>query len=100
MTSPSSSKRSRSTPCVAGCWGPMLIVIRRVSGIGLISFFFLQTDGKRLVEIHTLEGIILPQGMAGKIVRKQDAPQIGMTAERDPQQTVNFPLHPVRSLPD
>src|SRR3979409_1259747 len=33
--SPSSSRTSRSTPCVLGCWGPMLTVIvsARISGI-------------------------------------------------------------------
>ena len=26
--SPSSSSSSRSTPCVDGCWGPMLMIMR------------------------------------------------------------------------
>src|SRR5438270_9474942 len=31
-TSPSSFKRTRSTPCVLGCWGPILSSIHSVDG--------------------------------------------------------------------
>ncbi len=38
IVSPSSSSTRRSTPCVLGCWGPMLTVIISVlmSGISLV----------------------------------------------------------------
>ena len=36
MTSPSSSSTSRSTPCVLGCWGPMLTVIVSVRISGMV----------------------------------------------------------------
>src|SRR3989339_1611777 len=99
MISPSSSRRSRSTPCVAGCWGPILTVMKRVSAIGLISFFFGEPNTKRPVEVIPLPGEFLSQGMADKIIRKQDAPQIGMIAEGDPEHVVHLPFHPIRALP-
>src|SRR5476649_2437386 len=48
--SPSSSRTRRSTPCVLGCWGPMLTVITSVliSGIRLassLSHLFLGVPG-------------------------------------------------------
>src|SRR3974390_886482 len=36
--SPSSSRTSRSTPCVLGCWGPMLTVIVSVRNSGIVVF--------------------------------------------------------------
>src|SRR4029453_18389246 len=84
-TSPSSSSTSRSTPCVLGCWGPMLTVIVSVcsSATSVRPFHavpfeicpeFLFADLERLVGLRSLadlDGIILALRMSFPIVRHE-----------------------------
>src|SRR6185312_6845103 len=93
IVSPSSSSTSRSTPCVLGCWGPMLTVIVSVGTASTtmgpfqavpfeICPEFLFADLERLVGLRHLAdlyGIVLALRMSFPIVRHEQAPKIRMT---------------------
>src|SRR6202011_5575766 len=110
MFSPSSSITTRSTPCVDGCCGPMLRVIRCLpisSGVGCASSMptlvlsscmaFLFVLVAVLVAVHR---IVLAQWMAFPIGRHHDAAQVGVIAETDSEHVESFALVPVRAAPD
>src|SRR5688572_29297359 len=98
MTSPSSSSTSRSTPCVLGCWGPMLTVIVSVrsSAIGRVAICsvrafdavalqvgpeFLLGDLERLVGLRRLpdlDRVVLALRVAFPVLRHQQPPQVRM----------------------
>src|SRR6185369_9803681 len=91
--SPSSSSATRSTPCVLGCWGPMLSVMVSLRTIAdLLVREFLQggrrLDAPRRVvrERHLFVAgrRVLPQRPAHPVLGEQDARQVGMPGERDP----------------
>src|SRR6267143_4968277 len=100
-TSPSSFNRTRSTPCVLGCWGPMLSSIQSVGGscsgpngscagpgpngswamrlsatdrVGLQPFKLLVAEDDRLAE----GDVILAQRVAFPALRHQQPAQVGM----------------------
>src|SRR5438128_7152798 len=98
-TSPSSFSRTRSTPCVLGCWGPMLSSIHSASGscsgpkaswvtrvsvsatdgVGLQPFEFLVAEDDRLPE----GDVVLAQREPFPGFRHQDAAQVGVAVEAD-----------------
>src|SRR5579864_3908042 len=116
--SPSSLSRTRSTPCVLGCWGPMLrsihsasgscsgpkkstpnpwvVVVSATDGVGLQPFEFRVAENHRLAK----GDIVLAQGMSFPGFRHQDAAEIGVTIEGDAQQIPGLPLMPVGRRPD
>src|SRR6184192_742114 len=114
--SPSSFSRTRSTPCVLGCWGPMLSSIHsdsgscsgpnaswvtRVSvsatdGIGLQPFEFLVAEDDRLPE----GDVVLAQREPFQGVWHQDAAQVGMAVKADAEQVPGLAFVPVGGGPD
>src|SRR6185295_282460 len=42
-----------------------------------------------------VDGVVLPERIALPVVREEDAPQVGMTLENDPEHVVALALHPV-----
>src|SRR5215813_7545946 len=91
--SPSSSSATRSTPCVEGCWGPMLSVMVSLRTVADLLGSKLLQGGRRLDasrgvvrERHLLvaERRILAQRPAHPVLGQQDARQVGMAGERDP----------------
>src|SRR5215471_9713192 len=97
--SPSSSSATRSTPCVLGCWGPMLSVmvsLRTVADLLGCEFLQrrrrLQAAGRVVRERHLFvaERRILPQRPAHPILGEQDARQVRVPGERDPVEVVRL----------
>src|SRR5687767_343922 len=113
MISPSSSSTSRSTPCVLGCWGPMLTVIvslrssatsvRPPHAIALeVRSELLFTDFERLVgfcRLANLHRIVLALWMALPVVGHQQAPEIGMIGKHDAEHVPHFALEPAGRRP-
>src|SRR6202140_4963286 len=122
-TSPSSFSRTPRTPCVLGCWGPMLSSIHSVGGscsgpngswagpgpngscamrvsatdrVGLHPFKLLVAEDDRLAE----GDVILPQGMPFPALGHQDPAQIGVPVELDPEEVPGLAFVPVRGRPD
>src|SRR5580765_8440579 len=91
--SPSSSSRSRSTPCVEGCCGPMLMIMVscRISpeesrsgasvgvpciGLGRRALIDGRDEGAVVPRVHTAELLVLPQREALPIVGEEDAGEV------------------------
>src|SRR3972149_6448759 len=111
MTSPSRSNTRRSTPCVAGCCGPMLrvSVSRRWAAMarllplrGNLGDDLAGDLGDAADELHRLldQRIVLAQGMPLPVVRHEDAGQVGVAAEANAEEGVHLALQPVRRRPD
>src|SRR3954468_18300701 len=125
MTSPSSSSTNLSTPCVLGCCGPMLTVIVSVRSSAISVFssagrrrlvrrsphtiplhvrpelflgHFQRLVGlRRLLDLHR---VVLAPWMPFPVVGHQQAAQIGVTVEHDPEHVPHFALGPAGSRPD
>src|SRR6185503_6931189 len=118
--SPSSRSTTRSTPCVLGCCGPMLITSSLVSNIaprtvpGVSSAFPVLLNVRlfaRLAQLQPVdrvfheqlarpfERIVLPLRKALPVVRHQDAPPIGVAGEVHPEHVVHLALQPVCGEP-
>src|SRR5438128_6729643 len=122
-TSPSSFSRTRRTPCVLGCWGPMLSSIQSVGGscsgpngswagpgpngscamrvsatdrVGLQPFKLLVAEDDRLAEGN----VILSQRMAFPGLGHQQPAQVGVRVELDAEQVPGLAFVPVRGRPD
>src|ERR1051325_1974111 len=91
-TSPSRTSSRRSTPCVDGCCGPMLMVRSSRSSVSAI-------NPSRYREIDGLaaQGLSSSQGVALPIVGQHDPLQIGMARELDAKQVEDFAFIPVRA---
>src|SRR3954469_1120905 len=125
MTSPSSSSTSLSTPCVLGCCGPMLTVIVSVRSSAISCFRRRACGGlvrrsphpiplhvrpelflghfQRLVGLRRLlylHRVVLAPWMPFPVVGHQQAAQIGVTVEHDPEHVPHFALGPAGSRPD
>src|SRR5215467_14676642 len=106
IVSPSSSSSNRSTPCVDGCCGPMLRVMRRspdeASASGSAVAIGLRGSSLMIRRSYSVAGhrVVFPQRMSFPIIWHQDAPQIRMIPELDPEQVECFPLKPVGRAPD
>src|SRR5438552_8511800 len=114
--SPSSFSRTRSTPCVLGCWGPMLSSIHSASGScsGPKASWVTRvstpaTDGIRLQSVKFLvaeddrlpEGdVVLAQREPFPGFRHQDAAQVGVAVEADAEQISGLTFVPVGGGPD
>src|SRR5262249_19304940 len=114
--SPSRRSTTRSTPCVLGCCGPMLITSSFVSnispwsvlGCGLLNVGLFP----RLTQLQpvdrafhqqlagTFERIVLPLRIALPVFRHQNAAAIGMSFEVDAEHVEHFAFEPVRGRPD
>src|SRR2546421_2719392 len=121
-TSPSSLRRTRSTPCVLGCWGPILSSIHSVDGscsgpngsgagpgpngscatfvsatdgVGLQPFKLLVTEDDRLAE----GDVILPARVAFPALGHQQPAKVRMPVELDAEQIPGLALVPVGSRP-
>src|SRR5437879_11087926 len=114
-TSPSSFSLIRSTPCVLGCWGPMLsyihslpssrastpsgrvwVKVSATDGVGLQPFELLVREDHGFAE----RDVVLAQWKALPGVRHQDPAQVGMAVELDPEQVPGLALEPVGGPPD
>src|SRR5579864_7305328 len=112
--SPSRRSTTRSTPCVLGCCGPMLMTSSSVSNIAprtvccsmagtLLTFrLFLRLTEPQPVErvFHQqlagpLERIVLALRETLPVLRHEDAPTIGVTGEVDAEHVPYFTLEPV-----
>src|SRR5258708_34464402 len=118
--SPSRRSTTRSTPCVLGCCGPMLITSSLVSNIapwtvvGLSSALPVVLNvrlvarraqfqpGDRVFHQQlagALERIVLPLREALPVVRHQNAPAIGVAGEVHPEHVVHLAPQPVGGGP-
>src|SRR3979409_2631159 len=118
--SPSSRSTTRSTPCVLGCCGPMLITSSLVSNIaprtvpGTSSALPVLLNVRlfaRLAKLEpverifhqqfarTFERIILPLRKALPVVWHQNTPAIGVPGDVHPEHVVYLALQPVRGGP-
>src|SRR5215467_16204920 len=114
--SPSSRNTTRSTPCVLGCCGPMLITSSFVSnispwsvwGCGLLNVRLFP----RLAQLEPVDGafhqqlawaferVVLPLRIALPVFRHQNAAPVRVTFEVDAEHVEHFALEPVRGWPD
>src|SRR4029077_1714730 len=109
--SPSSRSTTRSTPCVLGCCGPMLITSslvsniapRTVPGVSRALPVLLNVGlFARLAQLQPVQGVfhqqltgsfervILPLRESLPVVRHQDAAPIGMPGEVHPEHVVDL----------
>src|SRR5262249_55924921 len=115
MTSPSARTTKRSTPCVEGCWGPMLRVMSSVesppSACGRCTSTSkpvspilgrLQQAFPRGRDAVVLLGFdeVLAQRVAGPVFRHEDATEVGMVGKHHAQQVEHLALRPVGVAPD
>src|SRR5437867_8462064 len=106
--SPSSSSATRSTPCVEGCWGPMLsVMVSLRTVLDLLGSQLLQSRRglharRRVVRerhLFVAERGILPERPSHPVLGEQDARQVGVSGERDAVEVVRLALVPVRRGP-
>src|SRR3954453_10950619 len=111
--SPSRRSTTRSTPCVLGCCGPMLITSSSVSNIGPCCGVGLLNVGlfarlaqlepvERVLEQHfsrAFERIVLALRMSLPLLRHEDATQVGVAGEPDPEHVEHLALEPVGGGP-
>src|SRR5262245_33840434 len=127
MTSPSSSRTSRSTPCAAGCCGPKFSVKFWISGtagilcvqVGLVARVVAddfgneraRLDADRLVDDAALRGVVphldvadqrevLAERMADEPVVREQTAQVRMAAEQNPVEVERLALEPVGRAPN
>src|SRR4051812_43948957 len=119
--SPSRRSTTRSTPCVLGCCGPMLITSSLVSNIapctappvssalpvllnvGLVACLPQLQPVLRVFHQELagpFERIILPLRKALPVFGHEDPPAIGMTGEVHAEHVVDLAFEPVRGRPD
>src|SRR6478735_5025104 len=94
--SPSSRRTTRSTPCVLGCCGPMLITSSLVSNIAPWTVVGLSRALPVLLNVRLFPRLAQLQPVFGH----QNAASIGMTGEVDAEHVVDLALEPVGGRPD
>src|SRR3954467_5291784 len=120
-TSPSSVQKRRRTPCVAGCWGPMLTVNSSVSGsscsAGVRWVPVIGSSGgvcttgsvipaRELVLVEGEEdglaahGEVAPLRIALVVLRHEDPAQVGVALEDHAEHVVDLALLVVRRCED
>src|SRR5208282_5822027 len=116
--SPSRRRITRSTPCVAGCCGPILITSslasrKGFSGVsrsrcesvcGSVILFSLAAFNPQ-VDLHPFvvllqDVVILAQGVSLPAVGQQNALQVRMSIKLDAKHVVDFALQPVGGWPN
>src|SRR6185503_6752102 len=127
MTSPSSSRTSRSTPCAAGCCGPKFSVKFWISGtagilcvqVGLVARVVaddlrnerarLDADGfvddapfRRVVTHLDVadQREVLAERMADEAVVREQAAEVRVSAEQDTGEVERVTLEPIGGAPD
>src|SRR5689334_3895076 len=114
ITSPSARTTKRSTPCVDGCCGPMLSVMSSVVSppptasrctstsnpespiaSGLQQALPRRRDAVVLLRLDE----VLAQRVPRPVLRHEDATEVGMAGEGDPEQVEDLPLLPVGRAP-
>src|SRR5918911_382714 len=94
-TSPSSTSSTRSTPCVDGCWGPMLTFSSsRASGLA-VSVTRVHAPRHGEVDGLRAERLGASKRMAAPFVGQHDASQLGVALKVDTEQVVHLALVPV-----
>src|SRR5438046_10453584 len=115
ITSPSARTTKRSTPCVEGCWGPMLRVMSSVARppsrvsrctstsnpARPISASRLQQALPRGRDAVVLLGrdAVLAQRMPRPVLRHEDAAEIGVALAADAREVEDLALLPVGVAP-
>src|SRR5260221_4428234 len=98
---PSSSRSTRSTPCVDGCWGPMLRTMVCSGPVAVCTVVMARVRSSPNQKLaRALHGIILAQRKAFPIVREQHAPQIGVAIKPNAKEVEDLALVPIRSRPN
>src|SRR5688572_27884466 len=89
-TSPSRTSSRRSTPCVDGCWGPILTVSSSRRSVAAI-------HAPRHGEVDRLgaDRFRATQRMALPVIGQHDARQLGVAIEADAEQIEQLTLVPV-----
>src|SRR5579863_5068094 len=101
MFSPSSSKSTRSTPCVDGCCGPMLRTMVCSGPVAVCTVVMARVDLSPIAKsARALHGIVLAEGVAFPIVRQEHAFQIGVAFKANAHQVKYRAFMPVRGGPD
>src|SRR4051812_14380201 len=108
--SPSSCMMRRNTPCVLGCWGPMLSVISLGESDSRISMAtpsdtaeFLLAAGRRILalgavlqvldqNVLVVERPVLAKRVARESVLEEDPAQVRVPDELDAEQVVDLAL--------
>src|SRR5690348_15594204 len=124
MRSPSIVSTMRTVPCIAGCDGPMLIVIRSggsscslsdrsctslrpstsclIVDVSGISIRLLRCRDEVVApheRLALLLGVVLAQRIADELLVEEDPAQIGMAVEADPVHVERLALLPVERRP-
>src|SRR5664280_2577498 len=118
-SSPSSVTTRRSTPCVDGCWGPMLTTTslkarpstsepspRAVASSMRRSASLTASSGSGVSNCSNMRmvldevDVVLAQRVTDEIVLEQDAAQVGMPEVLDPDHVPGLALVPVGGRPD
>src|SRR5881409_2575304 len=109
MVSPSSSSSKRSTPCVEGCCGPMLSVMRRdravvsaASAGASASVTITPGVSPSVMESDsgTCHRVVFPQRVAFPIFRHHDATEVRMVPKSDAEQVEHLALIPIGGAPN
>src|SRR5947199_9040397 len=102
--SPSTMSSRRSTPCVEGCWGPILIIISSVRRVLPVEVFMEGVSNISVRDLHSLIEFrdleILPEGVTVPVVGQEDAAEVGVSGEAYTKEVEGFALVPVRAWPD
>src|SRR3990172_8712526 len=85
----------RMMPCIAGCAGPTLRSISRVSSFGCSILVVRSYQWLAL-----LDRVVFPQRMPFESVVHQDPLQVRMSAEADPEHVPHLALEPVGASPE
>src|SRR5437867_2289328 len=97
MTSPSTVRPTRSTPCVDGCCGPRLMNIWSVLRRPTVSACEAERSRSFIVAVLDV-GVIFAQGMSLQEIGGQDLGQVRMPLVNHAEQVENLALLPVRGL--
>src|SRR3990172_86627 len=93
--SPSSSKITRSTPCVDGCCGPMLRTIVCAGPVAVWTVVVMIESPRPARSAESLHRIILAHGMSFPGIGHQQPPQFRVALESHSKQIEDLPLVPI-----
>src|SRR5688572_13867419 len=108
--SPSSFRITRSTPCVEGCCGPILMTIslasRKVAwGVASVVAMILLAALDVQVLTHPAhillqDAVVLAQREALPLLGQENPRKVRVIVEADAEHVEDFAFHPVRAAPD
>src|SRR6184192_2145547 len=97
--SPSSSNTRRSTPCVEGCCGPMLMIMVSCPMAMAIpsepSLVGWRDERALVLGVDAGEWMVLAERVAHPPFGHLDPPKVGMAVEADAEEIEHLPLEPV-----